>query len=229
MPFGLCVKYLSRQTVKPTQWIVVDDGEIPLHPDSFHVGVEQVDYVRRQRLPTDPSHTLLVNLLAALSVVHTGRIIFMEDDDWYAPTYLESMNQALDRGGDIVGQIHTVYYRIQRREWRNMCNQKHASLCATGLNASLFSLVRVGCEALGQDPFIDLYLWNHSRDKEQILIDPLPRLHVGIKEMPGRLGQTSGWKAGGPRYSSDEKFAQLRYLIGASDASAYERIANGQN
>jgi hypothetical protein len=224
--FALCRKYLARQTIKPTQWVVVDDGVVPLDPKHMAIPGVSLFYIRRNKLPTDPAHTLTTNLQAALLVVSTDRLIFMEDDDWYASTYLELINEGFNAGGEIVGQSCTVYYRLKRREWRDNLNSRHASLCATGVCSSLFPLLTLACRSTS--PMVDLYVWMHSRCFKQILLPAIPRVHAGMKEVPGRVGQTSGWNAGGPRYNSDPDFRDLRVLMGVEDASVYERmISNG--
>ena len=48
LAFALCQNWMRKQTVLPFQWVVVDDGKIPMKP---YVPME---YVRRKPHPNDP-------------------------------------------------------------------------------------------------------------------------------------------------------------------------------
>lgn len=50
--FSLCAKWVSKQTVQPNQWIIVDDGKIPLCPPTMPF----ITYVRRVPKIDDPTH-----------------------------------------------------------------------------------------------------------------------------------------------------------------------------
>ena len=220
---ALCKKYLARQTLLPSQWVVVDDGDTPVEPSSLLIPGVSLCYVHRCRMPSDPLHTLTCNLKAAMLLVGTERIIFMEDDDWYSPNYLKTLNAGFDTGAEIVGQCGTVYYRMRRRQWRDNHNYQHASLCATGVSHTLFPLVYEICE--DNSPLVDLRLWKRTRKVSQsLLLNALPRLHVGMKELPGRPGTTSGWKQESHRYTEDPDLSILTSLVGNQDAKSYERM-----
>ena len=91
--FELLRRWVVHQTLRPAQWIVVDDGKTPMHP------IPEATVIRREPHPDDPACTLGKNLEAALAHVLHDKIIIMEDDDWYGPpickplpTFWMSMN-----------------------------------------------------------------------------------------------------------------------------------------
>ena len=80
--FALCCQYVQRQTVPPTEWIVVDDGKEPMSVPSL----PWIKYVRRQNREF-PKHSLTKQMVKALQYVTTDRVVIIEDDDWYSPDY----------------------------------------------------------------------------------------------------------------------------------------------
>jgi len=85
LAFSLCRRWMEGQTQKPDQWIVVDDGKKPMKP------FDGIDYVRRDPLPSDPKFTLAENLKAAIPHIKGDQILIIEDDEYYAPRYIEEM------------------------------------------------------------------------------------------------------------------------------------------
>src|SRR5438045_787615 len=92
----LCSRFMARQTRRFHQWIVVDDGFVKAPADIFS-GLEHVDLIHRSRKHNDPATTLNLNLEAALPRVTGTHIVFIEDDDWYAPDYLEWVTQRFEQ------------------------------------------------------------------------------------------------------------------------------------
>jgi glycosyltransferase involved in cell wall biosynthesis len=103
IPFELCKRWILSQTIKPDQWVVVDDGKTPLIPTA------EMDYIRRSPTINDPQHTLLLNLQAGLEVVKGDYIIFIEDDEYYASNYIEEMIKKLSEY-EVVGIGCSKYY-----------------------------------------------------------------------------------------------------------------------
>lgn len=224
----LCRKFLERSTVLPEQWIVVDDGQQPLSTQSVLTGADCV-YVRRLPQSDDPPHTLPLNVLEALRHLkdEIEWIVFWEDDDWYEPRYLACVLNMRRCVPDavIVGQSRAPYYRLVAREWQDMGNERHASLCATAIHVSLVPLLTDIC-AHTIDPFIDMRLWAHTRTAERtgaLLAHPFC---VGIKQLPGRPGRTYGWR-GGDGFVSDPECRKLIQWVGREDAEEYMRIVGG--
>jgi hypothetical protein len=162
--FALCARWLERQTFRGTvQWIVVDDGDAPIDPAVLErardrTGVK-VDYVRREPAPLH--NTLPQNLLAGLERVDSDLLVVFEDDEYYSPLYVEEMAWRL-RTADITGECKARYYQVQQRRFDHLLlNNRHASLCRTGIRRSCYDgLRRASEDALAvSDPFVDMRLW----------------------------------------------------------------------
>jgi hypothetical protein len=180
-----------NQTRQPDQWIIIDDGKVPCEwldqrplksPGIIH-------YVRREPRPDDPRHTLILNLKAALPLIKGDKVLIIEDDEYYAPEYIEEMAQRLD-WHELVGIMHAKYYHLPSGGYCQLDNSVHASLAETGFRASIvpeFSGLWDGSSC------IDLRLWNKvNRVRSLLFIDTDKPLYLGIKGLPGRAGIGGG-------------------------------------
>jgi glycosyltransferase involved in cell wall biosynthesis len=211
--FTLCVKYIQRQTVKPTEWIIVDDGKTPL---DVSILPAYAKYIRREN--TEPhKHSLTPNMLEAFKYVTTQKIVIIEDDDWYASNYCEYM---LDLLGDrkIAGIGHTVYYSIPKCCYFIHDNEEHSAWCNTVFRADIIPMI---CEIAKQAykanyPYIDLRIWTRFRRlPEQHNLDlKNPHISIGLKSMPGRVGTCSGHRNTGSFVQDTEDTAFLREYLG---------------
>jgi hypothetical protein len=221
LPLALCRSFVNRSTVQPDQWVVVDDGKNSI---AHVLGDQPVTYVRRRACAGEPRHTLPLNLIAAAQHVDPSIdwVVFWEDDDWYAPTYLEHVRDvAFSRPGvQIIGQSDARYYRVKSREYQHMGNITHASLCATAIHRSLLPLMVRMCEQC-IDPFVDIHLWRRAPANASFLSSH--PLVVGVKELPGRKGLTYGWR-GGDDFVKDADGEVLRSWVGANDAAVYAQL-----
>ena len=248
--FTLCQKWMARQTYAKyvASWNIVFDTHED--PDNYHLKDEHSSPDFQPHLsiiPIDPrryirsgqdlatTHTLNINLNrafdSALSYVHadpTNPDIFfiIEDDDWYAPNYLETLcNLYLDNDMNfpLMGENPGPYYNVARRRWRVFTNSAHAHLCATAVayNQGL-NLITRSLDLRSHNPSIDLRLWRkYGRSWGKLTNNhDGPPLVVGIKGMPGRPGSTSGHKAT-VGYHDDPDLTQLIKWIGEEDAQSY--------
>jgi hypothetical protein len=199
--FALCEKYMARQTYDgPKQWIVVDDGDVPIKPTLGQT------YIRRP--PSTIVCTLPRNLLEAVEhvVPSSEAILFIEDDDWYAPDYVKSMMEFV-KGYEIAGLGYHRYYNVLFRMWRIETNMNAAALCTTAINGSLLGFLKTVCEiaAVKNDCIVDSRLWHPkywgvnypeftTRMPNKVMV-PNGGLNVGIKAMPGRGGLGDGHAA----------------------------------
>lgn len=229
LPFSLCASFMARQTIKPHRWIIVDDGVAgdAVLPYSFAATCIDAPIVKRKRTSDEPQHTLALNMKLALSRVTTDCVVIMEDDDWYSPRYLETMLALMP--GDpmgIVGQDHTYYYRIQDRMWCKASVPSHmrASLCATGFRAGVIPVLDKICDNSIRDNtwFLDLALWHQARTR----CFTRDTVCVGIKQLPGRRGLTSGWSTTGHGWEHDYSMHRLTELVGKHDALVYSNTLN---
>lgn len=218
-PFGFCIEYMARQTRRPDQWVIVDDGNVPLAHDSQrlaqHCGIADVQIVRRFPKPGDPAHTLSVNLLAALDRVSSASVAFIEDDDWYSCEHMEILEEEL-RAHAMFGFQGIVYYHAVRRCYRTMGEgTPHSSMCQTGITSAVFPVLKRICAA-SETPFIDLRLWREFTGQKKLFRNL--NTVVGIKGLPGRLGLTAGWRSV-TGYTPDPDLKYLESLIGEDVAN----------
>ena len=221
--FALCEKYVARQTVQPFQWIVMDDGNTPIVPT---LGQE---YYFLPDLHGTVSMVGKVRYALASNLIKGDALVFWEDDDWYAPNYLEWLDHEL-KAHELVGEGRAVYYNVACRAWFTHGNRGHASLCSTAMRMSLMpTLVRV--LATLSDQYIDSPLWRDTPEEKKKVFDPEvegKRLVVGIKGMPGRVGVGGGHGQRDPHWTDDATLYKLRELIGG-DAMSYAPFARAQN
>lgn len=214
IPFALCERWMKKQTFDGSvQWIVVDDGA---EPTTCTLGQQ---YIRRAPQPDDPRHTLARNLLTAIPHIRSDKILIIEDDDWYSPWYIEKMLPALT-DADLVGLRDQIYYRIRDREWR-LCpgTRRRASMCQTGMTSVVVPTLQAVC----QDDFraTDIRLWRDWNGSRHFLpLQSSEKLSIGLKQLPGRKGQTSGWRKHPRGYAADNSEEFLKAWLGV-DLEAY--------
>ena len=214
--FSLCERWMQNQTVKPIQWIIVDDGIEPIKvPNLFYV-----TYIRREPKSTDPKHTMIANLQEAAKCNILGnKILFWEDDEYYARDYILDMSKLMDTY-EVVGIGRSKYYYLPGNTYYSHNNMGHASLAQTGFRKSFLNEF---LEILPGDSFLDIRIWNiinpgetHLKETGRheyiskngrgfIFNDKDKSLYVGMKGMPGRKGIGSGHKGIGtkdtPKYN----------------------------
>lgn len=184
--FELCIHWMSRQTYRdPIQWIIVDDGDHPVDPNLLVVARSwkdwTIDYIRRA--PTSDPCTLQDNLLAALEVVRSDKLLIIEDDEFYSPLYLEEMAWRLEVA-NLVGECNARYYNVRERRWEIQPNITHACLCRTGLKRPIYDLFleSIRSSKRDKDVYVDIRLW---------ALPPAPRVPILVLRKPkfGALGE----------------------------------------
>lgn len=177
--FAACADQMRAQTI-PARWVIVDDG--PEAMQTPEIDGWEIVHLRPEPL-WQGENTQARNILAGLPYC-TERVAIIEDDDQYAPWWLEVCDQRLD-DADLVGESHSLYRHRNGRE-RLMGNTGHASLCSTALNKGpALDAFRRACEQGAKG--IDIRLWRDF-DGSKRLYPPQPRGVVGIKGYPGRPG-----------------------------------------
>ncbi len=216
--FELCERWMKAQTRQPDQWIVVDDFEVPTDCTMGQTVVRPEPFWQ----PGD--RTLSRNLIAGLELVDCDKVAVIEDDDYYSPSWLETVDVMLEHF-DLFGEGWTRYFHVGTRLHHLNSNDKHASLCATAWGQPMTAPIVDFVKGLNpQNPFIDGPIWQRFGDGQR-LNDT--HLVVGMKGMPGRVGCGKGHAVRqGTWTSADLGLSFLRELIG-SDAEAYERFYSG--
>jgi hypothetical protein len=241
--FSLCEKWMAQQTKKWKRWIVVNDS-CPEQQDAYHYTMDQEVIKRANDGDTETSpivrwsktrafvpliagrmHSLCANWLVALERVAKMHskvfVVSIEDDDYYAPPYLEHMAELLADNNALVGLWNAYYYNIAFSSFRRLHNMNHASLACTAFSRNLFPFFKEVC--LRGNPYIDGQLWsgwtafgkpltNTSRLDDNIQ-NGLP-LSIGIKGwgyngLPGQQGVSEPTHNGENGYS-DTSWQRLK-------------------
>lgn len=113
----LCAEYIRRQTFQGFEWIIIDDGVVPISfvPDAKIIRAEPKDEV-----------TLSRNLLLGLEVAQGDFIAFIEDDDWYSPGWLESALRHFQNNPEcqIYFETHKIVMRFLATAWSRRIGTK---------------------------------------------------------------------------------------------------------
>jgi len=209
--FALCERWMARQTVPFYEWIVVDDCEPRTETTMGQI-------VSRPRPAWSGEPTLGRNLLAGFALVSGDAVAIIEDDDWYAPDYLENMLKML-RLAPMVGEGWARYYNVRTRTWAERCNAAHATLSSTVFRMRCLDEIRGVIHSLGKVCY-DLGIWRAIRETALVLN---VHRYVGIKGMPGRPGLACGHRDGSVA-NPDPDLSMLHDWIGG-DASLYREFA----
>lgn len=185
--WDLCIKWMRRQTYSgPVRWVIVDDGEIAQTvPD---IPRWDIEVIRPEPFWTLGQNTQARNMQAGLKrISDDAPLLIIEDDEHYAPGYLDQMARALE-SSDMAGQALCRKYNLHTRRAMEMSHPSQASLCATGLRGDATRGLRALCQAAPK--LIDVQLWKLRRG---VLFDGA--YVTGMKRMPGRGGIDSGHRA----------------------------------
>lgn len=169
--FDLLQRWMNNQITKPQQWIVIDDGKVPIVPS------KNFEYYRREPSESDYTHTLCLNLMKALQHVKNNKIIIMEDDDWYSPTYIDYMNDLLGKA-DLVGLGNLVFYYPEISSFMEKKTLKQPAFAQTAFHKNIIPILNTICESASKEyelcgkGLIDVYLWKNSLNiyKEELSI-----------------------------------------------------------
>ena len=207
----------------PSEWIIVDDGEEKTPTDDIEIPGCNIILVHPEKCWQLGDNTQKRNLLVGLEVCKGEVICIMEDDDYYAPNYLQRLYGELTNPRyefEAVGEMNSRYYNLKYRKWRTLNNGSFSPLCQTIFRRSLIApLKQVLAEG---ETRIDVRFWKKLVCPRYLY--PETSVTVGIKGMPGRPGLGIGHNAEGPHWRSDNaELDQLRKWIG-DDADFYMEL-----
>lgn len=217
--WALCERWMARQTVKADQWLVIDDDRI--RPTKCTMGQEYhliPESNPQQSMPAKARYIFDHNL------VRGDVLLFIENDDWYAPNYIESMIAQLQHVA-LVGEGRAVYYHVRWRAlWRHN-NLGHASLCSTAIARAGYAHLHSIIKQMPDNPFFDCVLWPSFPLSKRVLGAEQGHTVVGMKCMPGITGSVGQHRNREHGIQADTDLSKLRELIG-SDADAYAPFYN---
>jgi hypothetical protein len=216
--FNLCLKWMSRQTLFPDQWLIVDDGEIPLLEEDYAFPSFLNKTIIRRNPSKEEGFTLTANLKKALPHIEGDIILIIEDDDWYGNNYIKTMCEMLS-SHDLVGEGHARYYYVPIMKYRRIQNIRHASLCQTGFTKKILPLFE---KCLDGDSYVDTRLWNCNVSKHLFMDeDDRLQLNCSMKGLKGRKGIGVGHNLESPHYTLDTELKYLIKWIGKENAQIY--------
>src|SRR5690348_14960074 len=108
--FALCEKYIKNQSRQPDQWLVLDDD------DPKTICTLGQEYYHWPECRGRGSLTRKITKALKENLIKGDAIVIAEDDDAYAPTYLETVEKWLAEA-DIVGEGNATYYNVIYRAW----------------------------------------------------------------------------------------------------------------
>ena len=161
---------------------MVDDGPVPT---KCTLGQK---YFRAPRIWEPGLNTQRFSMEFALNKVEGEYIYVIEDDDFYAPTYIEAYLSIL-KHVHIVGEAYARYYHVQIPGHKQLSNHTHSALSQTAFRKSVLPLMR---KAVNSGEFyFDTILWGEAK------LQGTPKallsnsgLSFGMKGLPGRAGLT---------------------------------------
>jgi len=112
-------------------------------------------------------------------------IALWEDDDWYAPDYLETMVSEWIKAGkpDLFGTTYTIYYNLRVFGYFPMYHHQRSSAMSTLIKSNL-----VFDWCADSEPYTDVWLYQHLNYK---LFTPEKHICLGIKHGIGKTGGKS--------------------------------------
>ena len=207
--FAICEKLIVNQTYPKDKinWVVVNDdnGETQCTLNQVKINAPLI---------WKPGYnTQRTNWMAALPVIQESKAEYVfpiEDDDYLAPTYLESYVHLLQMFS-IVGEGNSGYYNCTSKSYKEMQNYEHCSLAATGFRKEILPIF---LEALHSgEKFFDITFWELCKKyKKTSMVFVNKHLSIGMKNLPGRPGIGSGHNPIG--YTSDPAGSKLLEWVG---------------
>lgn len=191
-----CIRMMGAQTLTPAKILVVDRPPLNCLPDitmRYRLGYEEL---------SDGDYDL---------------IAFIENDDYYAPNYLQTMadNWVANGRPDMIGTSYTVYYHIGLRKYFTMTHLTRSSAMST--------LIRPGLDikwCIDTEPYTDMHLWSCLPQLSKVIITP-PLICVGIKHGTGLCGGKMHIDKLHRYVNDDPNFVYLRAVVNHEAAEFY--------
>lgn len=188
--FALLERYMAAQTFGgDVLWVVVDDGQEPTPLGEPPKGWNRV-VVRPQPVWAPGQNTQHRNLEAGLDMVDAlapdARVAVIEDDDYYAPGWLDALASFAPHA-EMIGEAPARYYHVGRRRWAGLDNKTHCSLRCTAFRGrrildELRAVIRT------RNVWVDAHIWSTTDPRRTAIMKT--QLTVGLKGLPGRAGIT---------------------------------------
>jgi len=163
-----CLEMINRQTIKPSLIEIVD----------FPPTNDEIDITKRYRM----GYNSLSDLYNNGSWIDFEVIFFIENDDFYAKNYFETMLNAWIEAGKpyLFGTTYTYYYHIGLKKGYKMHHVTRSSAMSTMIKPGLLFH---WCQ--DSEPYTDIHLYSVIPYK---LFTPEKIICIGIKHGIGKTG-----------------------------------------
>jgi len=208
--FALCRRWVLRQTVQPTRWVVTTDcDDLPHAPEAEVI-----------QIPKDYVHPPCDNVSPALRALSFGiqqmdddsHVVVFEDDDWYGPRYVETLLAA----------DHWCPYQENIGQFHLPTSKFNYSLYTAGPVEGML------CFSPGNRDRILNWLMTHPRPpllkSKRVPMCQLVQVKGVGYGLPGRAGQTHKHVTNHRKVKimqPDPDHRKFRSLVGEEDAQAY--------
>lgn len=179
-----CINMMKGQTIFPIEVVLVNDP--PLDPEK-----KDITWRYKKGLHDIVDRHPDVEL-----------ILFIEDDDWYSPNYIEVFYDAWNRANrpDIFGISETYYYHIGTKSIYHQKHPKRASAFCTGISPDAISKIEWPSDCYSH---IDFEMW---KQLQGCTFSVQPPIAIGMKghqegQMFGGKGHNDSWNG----YSTKDK------------------------
>lgn len=156
-----CLRMMKAQTLQPNVIEIVNDEPLS----------DACDITTRYRIGYDRLRNKGIDVIALI-----------ENDDYYAPNYLETMVNAWVKFGNpkLLGLNYTIYYHLKHRAWFTMYHDTRSSAMNTLIKPDMD--FNWGIES---DPYTDIHVWNLLGG---VVFKPDMHICLGIKHGTGKCG-----------------------------------------
>lgn len=195
------LNYISRQTLQPHLMLLKNEAPIS----------DAIDITYRYRTGCE-------ELFAKGCEV----VFFWENDDWYAPNYIEKMVQAWQKAGKppIFGIGNTIYYHLQTGQYVKLNHPRRSS----AMNIMVTNAVLKAHWGDDSYAYTDWQLWCQYRSTgKTALFNPL--ISLGIKHGVGLCGGGGHTENFAHYNQTDDNDKLLREIVG-NDYEFYIQMRN---
>ena len=112
-------------------------------------------------------------------------IAFIENDDYYAPNYLETMAQLwIDNGcADLLGTTYSYYYHLSLLKFSRLEHFTRSAAMNTFIKPNLDI-----SWCADSEPYTDMHLWTNLKNVSKSLVAPEKIISIGMKHGIGKCG-----------------------------------------
>ena len=160
-----CLQLINEQTLYPVKVFHVNEP-----PQSL-----RADITYRYRI----GYNLLSNL------ANVDLIAFIENDDYYAPNYLQTMAAHWIEQGkpEMIGTCYSWYYHIGLLKYTKL---EHYTRSAA-MNTLIVPGLKIKWCA-DTEPYTDMHLWTNCPEINKTIVNPENIISIGLKHGVGKCG-----------------------------------------